>query len=184
MMVDLESFWNRLRPPRAEEPRGKVWDLRSALVRAATKADAELTKQFEGVALASVAKVATASVQCFLEAWYEELRQGDTVSLIGVVLDGKDLTVEELKGFVAALPASLLQRICDFPTPHASGVQALLAVEHLRRQKLAPDYLLRRDPFDDKLMVTFYPPQARGEAVTFKLDETFEGVTDPGVISK
>jgi hypothetical protein len=184
-MVDLESFWKRLRPPREPEnsgASGKGWDLRAALVRAGTKANLELAEKFEGLDPTLVAVVATTSVQCFLEAWYEELRHGDTVSLIGVVLEGRDLTVEELKGFLMALPASLLQRICDFPSPRASGLQALIAIENERRKKLAPDYLLSRDPLDGKLVVTFYPPQASGSPVTFKLDETFEGISDPNVV--
>ncbi len=182
--MDFETYWNRLRPPRPAKEEGKGWDLRAAITRAGTKADAELAKMFKGDGDPQlVARVATASVQCFLEAWYEELQQGDTVSLIGVVLEGRDLTVEELKAFVQALPASLLQRICDWPTPIASGLQALLAIENERRKKLAPDYLLSRDPLDGKLTVKFFPPQAAGQAVTFKLDESFRGVTDPGVIS-
>ncbi len=182
--MELEAFWKRLRPPRApEEPRGKGWDLRAAIMRAGAAANIELLKMFEGLDPKIVSMVATTAVRVFLEAWYEELRQGDTVSLVGVVLEGRDLTVEELKSFVQALPSTLLQRICDFPSPHASGLQALLAIESERRKKLAPDYLLSRDPLDDKLVVTFYPVQARGEAVTFKLDESFEGVTETGVIS-
>lgn len=187
-MDDLFArFWKRLRPdPRPEvvsAPHGKGWYLREAIERAGKRADAEMAEAFKNEDRRLVSKVATATVQVFLEAWYDELRQGDTVSLIGVVMEGRDLSVEELKGFVSALPASLLQRICDFPTPRASGLQALLAIEHERRKGNAPDYLLSRDPLDGKLVVTFYPPPAAGRAITFKLDETFEGVTDPGVIS-
>jgi hypothetical protein len=184
-MVDFESFWNRLRPPRTAETevRGKGWDLRAAIARAGKKADAQLAEKFVDLDPALVSRVATASVQCFLEAWYDELHHGDTASLIGVVLEGRDLTVEELKAFLTALPATLLQRICDAPSPWASGLQALLAIENERRRRLSPDYLLSRDPLDGKLVVTFYPPQAHGAAVVFKLDETFEGVPDPGVIS-
>jgi hypothetical protein len=180
--MDLETYWKRLRPPRVDPaPPLKGWDLRRALVRAASRAEGDLAGRVAGLDPAVVSKVATEAIQCFLEAWYEELRGGDTVSLIGVVMEGADLDVTELKGFVAALPESLLQRICDFPTPVASGLQALLAIEHSRRKKLAPDYLLSRDLLDGKLIVTFYPPQAQGEAVTFKLDETFEGVVEIGV---
>lgn len=190
MDYDLEKFWRRLRGTLREspfettvEPKGKTWDLRGAIVRAARRADAELAEAFKGEDRRLVSKVATAAVQVFLEAWYDELRGGDTVSLIGVVLDGRDLTVEELKGFVAALPVSLLERICEFPGPRASGLQALLAIERERRKGNSPDYLLSRDPLDGKLVVTFYPTAALGRAIVFKLDETFEGVTDPGVIS-
>lgn len=185
MDFDLEKFWRRLRPPPTPEEAppenvgGKRWDLRGAIMRAARRADAELAESFKAEDRRLVSKVATAAVQLFLEAWYDELRQGDTVSLIGVVMEGRDLTVEELKGFVTALPASLLQRITEFPSPRASGLQALLAIEHERRKGNAPDYLLSRDPLDGKLVVTFYPAMAGGRAVTFKLDETFEGVTNP-----
>ena len=126
-----------------------------------------------------VSRVATRTLQCVLEAWYEELHAGDTVALIGVVLDGSDLTTDELRGFVQALPASLLQRIVDFPTPEASGLQALLAIEHQRRKKEAPDYTLSRDVADGKLIVSF---RQLGETIEFKLDETFEGAPHPGVI--
>ena len=181
MTWDLERFWKRLRPPRPEEPesepKGKTWDLRGALYRAGERANLEMEEAFKDLDRRLVSKVATAAVQIFLEAWYDELRQGDTVSLIGVVLEGRDLTLEELKGFVQALPRSLLQRICDFPGPRASGLQALLAIENERRKNNGPDYLLSRDPADGKLIVTFYPTAALGRAVTFKLDETFEGVT-------
>ncbi len=183
--MDLETFWKRLRPPRVDPaPQPKGWDLRKALLRAAQKAETDLEGRFEGLDPAVVSKVATTTLQCFLEAWYDELRGGDTVSLIGVVMAGADLDVAELKGFVAALPETLLQRICDFPTPVASGLQALLAIEHCRRKKTAPDYLLSRDALDGTLIATFYPPQAHGEPVTFKLDETFEGVVEIGVVSK
>ncbi len=189
MDLDLfDRFWRRLRPKPPERdieppPGAKGWNLRGAITRAARRADAELAEAFKNEDRRLVSKVATAAVQVFLEAWYEELRGGDTVSLIGVVLDGRDLTVEELKAFVAALPASLLQRICDFPGPWAAGLQALLAIEHERRKGNAPDYLLSRDPVDGKLVVTFYPAAAHGQAITFKLDETFEGIPNPGVNS-
>jgi hypothetical protein len=181
--MDFESFWKRLRGAKPEAERPKGWDFLAALRRAGDKANADLAGLFKEEDPKLVSKVATAAVQCFLEHWYEELRGGDTVSLIGVVLEGRDLTDAELKEFVRALPASLIQRICDFPTPQASGLQALLAIEHERRKGNAPDYLLSRDPLDGKLVVTFYAPAALGRPVIFKLDETFEGISNPGVIS-
>jgi hypothetical protein len=178
--MDLESYWRRLRPPRPPESKEKQpreWNLREALIRAAVKCDQEMKDRFPTYDPVVVSRVATAAVQAFLEAWYDELHAGDTVSLIGVVLEGADLTVEELKAFVRALPTSLLKRICDFPTPTASGTQALLALEHEYRRHLAPEYQLSRDPNDGRLVVSFAPPALLGQVVTFKLEESFEGAT-------
>ncbi len=187
-MEPFEKYWNRLRPQRGtEKPKpaeGKGWDLRQALLRAAVKAEKDLAGHFDGLDPVVVSRVATTSIRCFLEAWYDELHQGgDTVSLIGVVLAGKDMTVDELKGFVQALPATLIERICLFPSPKASGLQALLAMENHRRKGEIPDYALSRDPTDGTLVVSFRPAGVLGALISFKLDETFEGVPQPGVIS-
>ena len=175
--MDLERFWNRLRPRSTptDEPRPRGWNLLDALRRAAIKADAELRERFKASNIDPkvVSEVSTAAIHAFLDAWYDELRQGDTVSLIGVVLDGRDLPVEELNTFVRALPATLLQRICDDPTPRASGLQALLAIENDRRTRKRAEYTLSRDPLDDKLLVTFRPPETFGEPIFIKLDEGF-----------
>lgn len=182
--MDLETYWKRLRPQQAEKPakpKGKSWDLRAAIVRAATQTEEGLATQFEGIDPKIVTHVATTTLRLFLEAWYDELHEGDAVSLIGVVLSGSDLTDHELKGFVQALPASLLERICATPSPEASGLQALIAIENHRRKGQVADYTFSRDPVDGKLKVTFRPAGVLGGTIDFKLEETFEGAPEPGV---
>ena len=91
-------------------------------------------------------------------------------------MEGKDLTEKELKEFVKALPTSLIQRICENPSPSASGLQALLAIESERRKGNVTNYDLSRDPLDGKIRVTFSPIESFDEPISFRLDEMFEGV--------
>lgn len=177
MGPDLDLFWKRLHAtpaPTQEHREIRGWDLRSAITRAAEKANDKLKRCFKDFDPKIVSEVATTSVRCFLEAWYDELHAGDTVNLIAVVMEGSDLTVEELHCFVKALPTSLLKRICENPSPSASGLQALLAIESERRKGNTTDYDLSRDPLDGKVRVTFHPIQAFNTPISFRLDETFE----------
>ena len=176
-MDQFDRFWKRLRPPRpAELDRPKTWDLIGALHRAATKADIALRDEFSNLNLDRVviSRICTLAVQTFLEAWYDELRHGESSHLITIVLEDRDLSVDELKAFVQALPSSLIERIVRAPSPEASGLQALLAIEKARRDARCGDFSLSRDLVDDKLVVTFNPPEIGGRPLSFKLDERFE----------
>jgi len=67
MEPDLKLFWNRLHTaptPKPSKTRG--WDLRSAITRAAEKANVELKRYFKGLDPNLVSEVATTSVRCFL----------------------------------------------------------------------------------------------------------------------
>lgn len=185
--VDFETFWQKLRPSRTQEPdpaqSPKGWDVLRAIERAARKTNKELPELLGDLDIDPVlaGRLVTRAIQCFLEHWYEELRHGDAVHLIGVVLEGQNLNPTELKLFVRALPESLLERICSEPGPTASGMQAFLAIELAYRRKQVLEYRLTRDPTDDKLVVTFFATMGNRldePEISFKLDECFQGV-DP-----
>ena len=83
-------------------------------------------------------------------------------------------STDELKAFVQALPLSLIARVLRNPSPQADGLQALLAIEKARREERCGDFHLSRDLVDDKLVVTFNPPETGGHPLSFKLDERFQ----------
>lgn len=182
--LDLEAYWDDLRVKRSNGGS----EINAGLHSAATKATADLAAQFrqyEGKTLTGddFAKIVGSGLQLFMRHWYEELRRQDSASLVGLVLGGQDMTPEELKGFIRALPLSLLKRIAKegLVGGLASGTHALLAVEADFRENAGRDYELRRDGLDGKLLVTMYPARLNGAPLSFKLDEKFEVPQDGGV---
>lgn len=181
--LDLEAYWDDLRVKQSNES-----EINAGLQAATARATADLAaqfKQFEGKTLMAddFAKIVGTGLQLFMKHWYEELRHQDSASLVGLVLGGQDLSAEEMKGFLRALPLSLLKRIAKqgLIGGLASGVHALLAVEADFRENGGRDFELRRDGLDGKLAVTVYPARLMGAPMTFKLDEKFEVPQDDGV---
>lgn len=179
--LNLERFWSRLRPAR-QVVKVEGWDILKAIEVACTKTNAELAGKLKDLDVSPrvASEIATRAVLAFLDHWYEEIRHGDLVSLIAVILEGRNIPVGELKGFIRALPDTLLERVVQNPGPKASGIQALLAIEHdFRRtgRSAERDYDLHADPLRGGLSVTFRPPRAGGEAVTFNLGDNFEGIS-------
>lgn len=187
---DLETYWAEIRqaPRSIKLVTGAVSNVREGLEIAAAKTSHDLQEKFKEMVgkpidLAFLSNLVGGGVELFLKNWYEDLRRRDVSSLVEVVLEGQTLPVEELKGFIRALPKSLLDRVLKEGGLGSvgSGIHGLLAVEWHFRQASGRDYELRRDPTDDKLVVTAYPNSLNGGAITFRLDEKFELDAPAGV---
>jgi hypothetical protein len=180
---DLESYWAEVRqaPRSITLVTGRVGNVREGLELAALKTSHDLSEKFKAsvgkpIDLDFLTSLVADGVGMFLKHWCEDLRHRDTASLVEVVLEGRMLPIDELKAFVRALPKTLLDRVLKeggFGTT-GSGIHALLAVEWHFRERSGRDYELRRDPTDDKLVITAYPSSLNGAAVTFRLDEKFQ----------
>lgn len=188
--LDLEADWGSVRaPPPTVVANGRKGDIKSSLAVAAAKAQAQLAAQFgelSGQPLTSddLARMTAEGTRLFIQHWHEAMRQTDMAGLVEVILDGQSLTVDELKGFVRALPMSLVQRIVESGMSLATGVHALMAVEfQFRRGHMPRDYALSRD-LAQNLVIAFTDKES-GREVKFKLTEKFEvGTTpEPGVPS-
>src|SRR5574338_358920 len=187
--TELEAYWDELKQARLVELSGSVGDFRDSLRDAAAKTAADLQLQFfkelvgRQVGSEEIGRLVATAVELFLKNWYEDLRHRDPASLVEVVLAGHTIPVEELKGFVRALPLSLVERIVKQGglSDSGSGIHALLAVEWHHRQQKGVDYQLHRDPMDSKLVVTTFPAKLGGRPLTFRLDEKFEIQSESGV---
>ena len=183
----LESFWQDLHPVR---PRGgvdprqqrKSTDLDASLKLACEKATHELTQQFADLdgqllTLEILGHVISTGVKIFMAKWREGLKEQDLACLIEIVLEGQSLPLNELQGFVRALPSPLLERIAKSALGRkATGTHGLMALEHAQRTGLLNDYVLGQD--SGKLYAEFTHPRSPGEPggerIRFYLDDEFE----------
>ena len=192
----LESFWQDLRPanlaPRPLDEglikvnSGKVTDLDASLEMACAKATQELSTLFarhQGVMMTTelLAEVVATGVRVFMEKWREGLKGSDLAGLIEIVLEGQSLPLEELRGFVRALPTPLLERVAKSALGAASGTHGLMAIEHARRAGTLRNYTLGQD--SGKLYAEFTHPQAEGEqegeTIRFYLNDEFHVPEEP-----
>jgi len=176
---DLEADWELLQK---KSPitvvSNKPSDLRSQLELAGAKSLFELktfAKKFDGQPFTAevLAEVMAKTVALFMEKWHEGLRGQNLSGLIEIVLEGQDLSPEEMRGFLGALPDSLLQRILDsgIQSKSADGVHGLVAMERHLRARNIRDYRIGKD--FGRVYVSFFEPKV-GAEVRFFLDEIFE----------
>jgi len=178
----LESFWKDLRPvgPRPVVEglivvnSGKVTDLDASLELACEKTTHELTQQFQhysGAMLTTemLVELVTTGVKVFMNSWREGLKSHDLAGLIELVLVGQNLPLDDLRGFVRALPSSLLERVARSAVGGASGLHGLMGIEHARRAGHLQEYTLGQDA--GRLFAEF---GHQGQEVRFFLDDEFE----------
>lgn len=173
---DLEDDWALLRrtsPIRLITGRGG--DTAGQIEFVATTTMADLTKEVNlkyhnhpvtGELLSDVALMA---VSRFLKNWHAHLKGLNLPGLIEIVLEGQDLSPEEMKGFMKAIPTSLLRRIAESAVGSASGTHGLVAVEFAQRQGRIASYTI--DKRQDRVCVEF---QKGADTVLFFLDEPFD----------
>lgn len=117
-----------------------------------------------------LADVVLMGVQTFLKHWKKALVDQNLTGLVEVVLEGQKLNADEMKGFVRALPMSLLEKIAQSAVGTPTGTHVLMSIELLRRQGKAPDYLMGSE--GRRVWVEFVHPE-RQQTVRFFTDETF-----------
>jgi hypothetical protein len=175
---DFEECWDAIR---RETPirlvKNRASDLHEQLEIACAKTAFELAgfvKQFDHQALDStvIAKIVAKSTTIFMEKWREGLKGQNLTGLIEIVLESQDLSTTEMKGFLQALPSSLVQRILDsaIGAGDASGVHALIALESTMRVRGIKDYTIGKT--DGRISVEFLDP-THSKLVKFFLDEAF-----------
>jgi hypothetical protein len=175
---DLQACWKELRPASPVTlVSTRVSDIKSQLLIVAAKASFDLRKyadRYQGKPFTGevLADVTSKGVELFMQRWFDHLRSQDLAGLIEVVLEGQQLSPVEMKGFLTALPASLLDRIVTASVGTVTGVHALIAFEHHRRVSEIRDYTLSKEGMRTK--VSFFDPK-RQIMVDFYLDEAFEG---------
>ena len=174
---DLESYWKLLRPaPCIKVASGKVSNLSEGLELAALKAERALLRELDKdpgkLTFTPIPELVSICIQTLLKGWLDGIHGHGPASLVEILLEDQRLPPGELKGFVRALPQSLILRILQ-GAPHdvASGIYALLAVEAHFRKTAERDYELRRNG-SGVLIVTLEPTET-DKAVVFQLDENF-----------
>jgi hypothetical protein len=181
---DIRDCWETLRGPPSpiEIITTRANDLKSQVSMAAAQASFKLARYTnekynqQTVTGEVLADIATKGVELFMEQWLEILRSRDLAGLIEVVLEGQQLSPDEMKGFLRALPQSLLNRVVDSAFGTVTGVHALIAFEIHRRRLGISDYTLSKE--GERTGVRFFDPQSRKE-IEFFLDEAFQGKTPP-----
>lgn len=173
--IELEEFWKDLRrSPSFTVVKATPNDAKGLLLLASEMAGFEMAQRFaelEGKVLTAetLAQIVSTGVKTFMEKWGESLRNQNLSGLIELVLEGQKLTPAELKGFVRALPGTLVERIVSSAVASGTGITALMALEHHRRQGTLDDYSIEQE--HGRVVVRFTP---RGrEPVTFGLYEVF-----------
>lgn len=177
---ELEEYWRDLRvgkiavTPSADGPE-TVIDRAVAKFQMALP-DLLREAQFANNAtgLGPLTNLLTESLRFFALSLYEEQRKQDVSLLIQLFLEGSaNIGAEDLKGFLRALPRSVLDRVLNHTEGSRSGLHALLSLEVLFQDgMLEKDFEVRRD-HEEKLVVTFYPKEVP-EPVSFRLRELFQ----------
>jgi hypothetical protein len=175
---DLEGDWRLLQRSPIQVVTNRASDLKSQLEVAGEKTVFELRqhfKQYQDAPLTVdlLSTLVGKAVRVFLAKWQEGLRDQNLAGLIEIVLEGQDLTPEEMRGFLKALPDSLLQKILDsgIHSQSATGVHGLIAIEKHLRQRKVLDYTIGKDL--GRVYVEFVDPETNG-TVRFSLDEFFK----------
>lgn len=120
-------------------------------------------------------EVLTRAVRRFLEHWKNGLADQNVSGLIEVVLQGQGLSTVDMKGFVRALPTSLVIKIAQSGIGISNGVHGLMGVEcAFREGRLTGDYIIGRDVSNDKVFIELtHNSGGEPRQVRFTLDEEF-----------
>jgi hypothetical protein len=176
---DLQEDWNVLRPKPLVQRIDSSGSLLSGLDIAVTKTledtRIEASRSKSTLIVEAVSRLVEFGARRLFHHFTTDLKQRDTVNLIEIVLSDHALSIDELKGFVRALPQTLLKRIVIQGAAMESvhGIHGLLAIELAHRESSTErDYTLRK--IGNTLEVTLYPTHLNGKAVTFTLDENFD----------
>ncbi len=177
---ELEADWKLLQKSPIQVVTDRASDLKSQIELAGAKTIFELRQYAQNHLLQDaplttdlIAKLVMKAVETFMAKWQEGLRGQNLAGLIEIVLEGQDLTPEEMRGFLGALPDSLLQKILDsgIHSKSANGIHALVAIEsHLRLRKVST-YKIGKDL--GRVYVEFTDPKTLS-LVKFFLDEFFK----------
>lgn len=173
--LELEEFWKDLRPNRIVLVKDST-DPKGPLLLASELAAHELATRFakwvgQELTAEILAQIVSEGVKTFIEKWSESLKEQNLSGLIEIVLEGQKLTPEELKGFVRALPDSLVERIVGSAVASGTGITALMALEHHHREgTLRTDYAIEQQ--HGRVVVRFTPTGRSGE-ITFGLYDEF-----------
>lgn len=174
---EFEDYWKAIRNDSPIQlVSNRASDIKEQLEIACDKTSFEIkeyAKQFNGQTLTTelLGKLMARTVALFMAKWQEGLRGQNLSGLIEIILEGQDLTPAEMKGFLKALPDSLLQRILDsaIGAGTGSGVHALIALEHHFRKNGVRNYNLGR--VDGRVYAEF---EAQGQTLRVFLDEVFK----------
>lgn len=176
----LEDYWEAVQSRHLiKVVRNRAADFREQLELASAKAAFEMQQvaaEYVNRPLdpATLSKLLAQAVKIFMEKWYEGMRGQNLAGLLELVLEGQDLSLPELKGFVQALPATMLDRVVQSAVGSTgSGVHLILAMElHMRKRNIR-DYTLGREA--GRLFIEFIDPK-RDAHIKFFLDEVVEHV--------
>jgi hypothetical protein len=176
---DLQEHWKALRPQSSIVlVSGRASDMRSHMEMAAAKAIAKLTKYTNDkhknapITGEVLADITVKGVSLFMEEWNNSLKSQNLAGLIELVLEAQDLSPAEMRGFLQALPISLIDRMLKSSIGTVPGVHALVALEKHMRTRLIRDYTLSKEGL--RIKVDFIDP-VRNLPLSFYLDEAFQG---------
>lgn len=173
---DLEEFWSALNLGEIPEPIKPHSSFEERLEKVKDLVQNELKERYKKQPWLPqhswtpefLSSFIAEGVETFIRTWHEHLRSQDMTGLLSIVLEAQQLDAMEMKGFVKALPQSVLERALRGSVgSQVNGTFALLALEKLRREgRIVTDYVMERR--DARIFVTVYPKN-----VAFALDESF-----------
>ena len=174
---DLAEYWADLRPapPQVRLSGNNLPSLQEMAV-AQTVQDMQAWAQKSPHLIRNetfVAELVNRTITTHQDHLTRNAKRYDITGLIEVILSVQNLSAIELKGFVRALPRSLLERIVQADLgATAGGIHALLSLEVLFREGRESDYQLTALP-SGGIQVSLRPRSRPGEILQFRLDETF-----------
>lgn len=181
---DLDSDWHILR---GDVPKVSLIlnDIPSLLTTAKAQTAYGMSRKHRAASLEDWKRFVDDGVEMFQTHLRATAKTLDPAGLLEVVLSVQNIPADELKGFIRALPRTLLDRIIQSDLAgHAKGIHALLALETLVRDNLETDYRLLALP-SGGIEVEVLPRTGaqvaapRDRVLRWRLDEQFSTTTTP-----
>lgn len=171
--IPLEEFWNEIRKFPIEIQSPKLQEQLEIICKETATELAEKCQEFirKPLDAETLAFITAQGIGIFFEKWHEGIKSQNLAGLIEIVLEGQDLTPEDLQGFIRALPLSLLEQVTQSVIGSASGTHALLAFEwHYRKGTIRGFEIFRNT--EGKVAVKVITPKE--QEIVFPIEEKFD----------
>jgi hypothetical protein len=175
---NFEDDWSDLRPSTTTLIQTPESGLKGAIDLASAKTERDLLTWAEkNPGALDVTVYIARGMKTFWGHLSDELRGINLTGLIEIILTQQGMSGAELKGFVRAIPVTLLLKITESPLGASTkAIHALIALEVLVRTDLENDYSLTTLP-SGGLEVSLLPRKTPSDRLTFTLDESFSLAT-------
>lgn len=173
--LDLDADWAALRTGAQHSIEIPKKNLQGLMDMAMAKTQADLRaymQKAETPSTDALPELVAKGVSLFWGHLTKEARGVDPIGMIEIILSAQHIPAPELKGFVRAIPITLLRRVLESHLgAQAGGIHALLSLEVMVREGRENDYTLTA--LSDGIEVSVRVRARDNEVLAFRLDESF-----------